>query len=230
MEKPIFIGIGGAYSGSGKTTKASEIIKHLITHSPFYPFTDVPKIGVIKYTKTAFYSSVIDDITVLRQENKDTRRLIDAGAELALWVQSPADKLHDVMPIAADKLSHLDIIIIEGNSAIEFLKPDIVVFIAGADEGRIKTSAHQIRKQADIIIKKDSSQCSSENMKKLVQRIMMGIKKKEIEKTLKEQAADGITCRDARKIAEEAGVSYRKVGKTANELKIKIKNCELGCF
>jgi LAO/AO transport system kinase len=31
-------------------------------------------------------------------------------------------------------------------------------------------------------------------------------------------------------IAEELKVSYSEVGKSANELKIKIKNCELGCF
>jgi hypothetical protein len=33
-----------------------------------------------------------------------------------------------------------------------------------------------------------------------------------------------------RKIAEELGVSYKKAGEAANELHIKIKNCDLGCF
>jgi LAO/AO transport system kinase len=48
---------------------------------------------------------------------------------------------------------------------------------------------------------------------------------------IKESAPDNkISCQTLRKIAEQAGVPYRKAGETANELKVKIKNCELGCF
>lgn len=39
-----------------------------------------------------------------------------------------------------------------------------------------------------------------------------------------------IVCTLARKIAEEAGVPYREVGRAADELRIKITDCELGCF
>jgi LAO/AO transport system kinase len=59
----------------------------------------------------------------------------------------------------------------------------------------------------------------------------MTAKKKEIENILKERSEKGsITCRDARNIAEKLKVPYKEVGRTANELKIKIKDCELGCF
>lgn len=48
---------------------------------------------------------------------------------------------------------------------------------------------------------------------------------------IRNAARDGrITCALLRKIAEEAGVTYKSAGKAADELKIKIKNCELGCF
>jgi LAO/AO transport system kinase len=231
MKQPFLIGIGGAYSGAGKTTIAVAILKYLKTHPPIYPFTHSPKIGAIKYTKTAFYSSIIDDKTILSQEDKDTNRLLDAGAEEVLWVQSPANELNEVLPIAIDRLSHLDGIIIEGNSAIEFLKPDIVVFIADVSKENIKTSAWRIQKQADIVIEKGSSHYPSKNIHELINCIEMIAKKKEIENILKTRSAEGkITCSDARKIAEELGVPYKEVGKTANELKIKIKNCELGCF
>lgn len=39
-----------------------------------------------------------------------------------------------------------------------------------------------------------------------------------------------ISCHSARKIAEELKVPYREVGQAADELKIKIVQCELGCF
>jgi LAO/AO transport system kinase len=231
MKQPFLIGIGGAHSGAGKTTIAVAILKYLKTHPPIYPFTHSPKIGAIKYTKTAFYSSIIDDKSILSQEDKDTKRLLDAGAEEVLWVQSPAEELQEVLPMAIDRLSHLDGIIIEGNSAIEFLKPDVVVFIADASKENIKPSARRILKQADIVIEKGSSHYSSKNMHELINCIEMTAKKKEIENILKTRSAEGrITCSDARTIAEELGVPYKEVGKTANELKIKIKNCELGCF
>ncbi|MBI4653534.1 MAG: hypothetical protein HY752_00810 [Nitrospirae bacterium] len=55
--------------------------------------------------------------------------------------------------------------------------------------------------------------------------------KKELTKLVKEKAKDGkITCAALRKITEEAGIAYKHAGKLANELKIKIRNCDLGCF
>jgi LAO/AO transport system kinase len=39
-----------------------------------------------------------------------------------------------------------------------------------------------------------------------------------------------IPCPELRRIAEELGIPYREAGKTADDLKIKIKNCDLGCF
>jgi LAO/AO transport system kinase len=231
MKHPLLIGIGGTHSGAGKTTIAVAILKYLTTHPPIYPFTHSPKIGAIKYTKTAFYSSIIDDKTILCQEDKDTKRLLDAGAEEVLWVQSPTNELNEVLPMAIDRLSHLDGIIIEGNSAIELLKPDIVVFIADASKENIKPSARRILKQADIVIEKWSSHHSSKNIHELIHCIEMTAKKKEIEEVLKKSSVEGrITCSDARKIAEGLGVPYKEVGKIANELKIKIKDCELGCF
>ena len=47
-----------------------------------------------------------------------------------------------------------------------------------------------------------------------------------------EQAAQGgvLTCHDARALAEQLGVAYGDVGKACNELDVKIRACELGCF
>jgi LAO/AO transport system kinase len=39
-----------------------------------------------------------------------------------------------------------------------------------------------------------------------------------------------LTCAVARKIAEDLGVPYADVGAVADQLGIKIKNCQLGCF
>ena len=39
-----------------------------------------------------------------------------------------------------------------------------------------------------------------------------------------------LSCALARKVAEEAGITYGEVGRAADELRIKITDCELGCF
>jgi hypothetical protein len=39
-----------------------------------------------------------------------------------------------------------------------------------------------------------------------------------------------LTCTQARKLAEDLGVPPARVGEACNELKIKLKSCELGCF
>jgi LAO/AO transport system kinase len=55
--------------------------------------------------------------------------------------------------------------------------------------------------------------------------------KESLRKTLKERAPDGrISCKEARQVAEESGLSYSDVGAACNELGIRIHSCQLGCF
>lgn len=249
MKQPLIIGIGGAHSGSGKTTLAVAILKTATSKEKEQSPNSLlnKKWGAIKYTKTAFYSSIIDDKSILMQESKDTRKLLDAGAKEVLWVQSPMSELSEVLSIAIDRLSHLNGIIIEGNSAIEFLKLDVVIFIDDSTNNkRIKASAEKILRQADIIIKKQNTEYiihindsehkhstinSELNIEDLLKSIEMTAQQKKVKEILKQRSTEGgITCSDARKIAEDLGIDYIKVGKIANNLKIKIKDCKLGCF
>jgi hypothetical protein len=57
------------------------------------------------------------------------------------------------------------------------------------------------------------------------------VMKKRIAEEIKKKAVNNrLSCTAARKIAEELSVSYKEVGRTADELKVKIAACELGCF
>lgn len=272
MSRPLLIGVGGAHSGAGKTTVARLLLKHLtrdtspsplITHRP--SLINLKRWGAIKYTKTDLYTSLIDNKAVLARDDKDTGKLISAGAEEVLWIQGPRDGIEETVSIAIDRLSHLDGIVIEGNSAIEFSNPDIVIFILGSSGNIEKPSAIRLIKRADIIVftrgrksypKKsgifrgprphaaDGDVSSARavyfdpedetskrellgNMDEIIENRLFG----RIKELLKERATDArLTCHAARQIAEELKVPYSEVGKAANELKIKIKNCELGCF
>jgi uridine kinase len=137
--RPIIIGIGGAHSGAGKTNIACQILEKSTGW------------GAIKYTKTSLYCSIIEDTKIISEEGKDTKKLLDSGAEKVLWVQASYDNLTDTLQIAIESLSYLKGIVIEGNSPIEILKPDIVVFVYGG-KGELKKGAEKILEIADVVV------------------------------------------------------------------------------
>ncbi len=53
----------------------------------------------------------------------------------------------------------------------------------------------------------------------------------QIKEAVKQAATNGVlTCHDARALAEQLGVSYALVGQACNEVGVKVRVCELGCF
>lgn len=53
----------------------------------------------------------------------------------------------------------------------------------------------------------------------------------EIKEAVKNEAKDGVlTCHDARALAEKLGVDYGLVGQACDEVGVKVRICELGCF
>jgi molybdopterin-guanine dinucleotide biosynthesis protein len=145
--RPVIIGIGGACSGVGKTSVICEILQSLEGW------------GAIKYTKTPFYSSVTDDVIILSREGKDTRRFLDSGAAKVVWIQSPYPELPESLSMAIGMLSQVKGILVEGNSAVEAINPDIVMFISGGSRKNRKESAQRIMEKADIVLyEKEASQ------------------------------------------------------------------------
>ncbi len=55
--------------------------------------------------------------------------------------------------------------------------------------------------------------------------------RKQVEAAILEKAKGGkIPCAVSFKIAEDLGISKKEMGKILNEMKIKIGQCQLGCF
>lgn len=53
----------------------------------------------------------------------------------------------------------------------------------------------------------------------------------EIKEAVRNASVEGkLSCTRARQLALEMGVSPREIGRVADELKVKIFACELGCF
>ncbi len=55
--------------------------------------------------------------------------------------------------------------------------------------------------------------------------------KEDLKEEMLKKAKDGkLSCAEARQLAERLGLPYKEVGTAADELGIKIKDCQLGCF
>lgn len=178
MKRPFIIGVGGSCSNAGKTTLACSLLKYFKkgrsaqqgrgenSQDDFdAAFTEgcsqsngVQKWGAVKYTKTELYASLVDDRAALSRKDKDTGRFLDAGADEVLWVKSPPRELSEVLPMAMDRLSWLDGLIVEGNSVIEFLNPDIVIFIFGNKKTLWKTGIERLVGISDIIVYENESE------------------------------------------------------------------------
>ena len=53
----------------------------------------------------------------------------------------------------------------------------------------------------------------------------------EVVDAVKSAAVEGrITCARLRRVAEEIETPYRVVGKVADDLGVRVKECDLGCF
>jgi len=229
MRFPLFIGVGGSKSGVGKTAFIESLIKQMKKQK-----AEKIKVIAVKYTKTSLYSSIIKEDSIIEKEGKDTLRIKKAGADHVYWVKATdndlpeiAEKLRGEIFISTVSQDELEthIIIIEGNSLVRIMQPDVIIFLKGQNDDQIKPSGKALLKIADIVIEGKYS------MEGVMTEIEKTQQKKLIERLLTERSNSGkITCAEARKIAEELGIPYIEVGRVANELKIKIRKCELGCF
>lgn len=223
---PLIIGVGSAKSGTGKTTFIENFIQFIKR------LNNQIVIVAVKYSKTSQSMNIIKDNEIIEESGKDTARMKKAGADYVYWIRASEEELakvshklrEEILNFSEDDKNRM-IVILEGNSLVRFMHADVIIFLKGDSIEQVKPSGKAILDLADIVIEKDYV------MEEIMSEIEKIEQKKLIEKLLKERSNDGkITCSEARKIAEELGIPYIEVGRMANELKIKIKKCELGCF
>ena len=94
------------------------------------------------------------DIAVERGEDPrcDTARMLRAGAREALWVRVATGGLRRAMPDVRKRLAGREHVLLESNSVLDFIVPDVYLAVLHFDERDFKASAARLHERADAFV------------------------------------------------------------------------------
>ena len=87
-----------------------------------------------------------------RAGDSDTARFLAAGAERAWWVRTEQGRLAEAMPVVRKRLAEAGNAILESNSVLKFLRPDLYLTVLDPATADFKRSAQECLDQADGVI------------------------------------------------------------------------------
>lgn len=82
----------------------------------------------------------------------DTSRFLAAGAERSIWVRTRIGALSDAMPRVSQELARSENAILESNSVLEFLQPDLYLTVLDPAVADFKQSAQRFLGRADAVL------------------------------------------------------------------------------
>lgn len=156
VNRPIIVAVSGFSSNVGKTTLVCELLRHL------------PGWEAIKLTRGHYrscgrdpagccVSDLLRDQPVIRsgrkanyEAGKDTGRFWDAGASNVHWVIVKDDQVESGINQALARVQS-DGVVVEGNSFLDYVSPDLAIMCARSDGGKVKPSARRALKRSDLM-------------------------------------------------------------------------------
>lgn len=156
QKNPKIVAVSGFSSNVGKTTLVCELLSRL------------PGWEAIKLTRGHYrscgrdpdsccVSDLIGDEPIIRsgreenyEEGKDTGRFWDAGATNVHWVIANDTQVEQGIKDALS-LVKTGAVVIEGNSFLEFVSPDLAIMCARAEGGTFKSSARKGLDKSDML-------------------------------------------------------------------------------
>lgn len=82
----------------------------------------------------------------------DTCRFLRAGARRAFWVRTRSGRLGDALPALRRMIAHSGNVILESNSLVQFLQPDVYLTVLDLATRDFKPSAREALALADAVI------------------------------------------------------------------------------
>jgi len=87
-----------------------------------------------------------------RSGESDTSRFLVAGAARALWVRTEQGRLDEAMPALRAKIATASNVILESNSVLKFLQPDLYLTVLDPATADFKASAREFLDRASAVI------------------------------------------------------------------------------
>jgi len=87
-----------------------------------------------------------------RAGKSDSSRFLLAGAARALWVRTEQGRLAEVMPELRQRIERSNHVILESNSVLKFLRPDLYLTVLDPGTDDFKNSAREFLDRADAVI------------------------------------------------------------------------------
>jgi hypothetical protein len=96
-----------------------------------------------------------------RGGESDTSRFLLAGAARALWVRTEQGRLAEAMPALRQRIERSRNVILESNSVLKFMRPDLYLTVLDPGTVDFKNSAREFLDRADAVILHDGSNAGS---------------------------------------------------------------------
>ena len=154
--------IGGHSRSVGKTS----VVAGLIAALPEFHWTAV-KItqyghGICSANGQACDCATGDHSWAVTQEknpaaDSDTSRYLSAGATQAWWVRTEQGRLAEAMPRVRELVAASENVILESNSVLKFVRPDLYLTVLDPSTADFKTSAREFLDRASATILHDHS-------------------------------------------------------------------------
>jgi hypothetical protein len=87
-----------------------------------------------------------------RSGESDTSRFLVAGAQHSIWVRTRQGMLERALPDIRRRIAGAENVIMESNSIIRYLVPDLYLTVLDADTKDFKESAREFLSRADAVI------------------------------------------------------------------------------
>jgi molybdopterin-guanine dinucleotide biosynthesis protein len=156
IDRPRVVAVSGFSSNVGKTTLMCELLRGLsgweaikLTRGHYRSCGRDPAACCV--------SDLLRDEPVIRsgresnyEAGKDTGHFWDAGASNVHWVIVKDDQVERGISEALARVE-TDGVVIEGNSFLDYLTPDLAIMCARADGGKVKPSARRALMKSDLL-------------------------------------------------------------------------------
>lgn len=149
--------IGGHSRNLGKTS----VVAGLIAALPEYRWTAL-KItqyghGVCSKNGESCHCATEDHTWAISEEKdrsgqSDTSRFLVAGAVRAWWVRTEQGRLAEAVPTIRRRLAESENVILESNSILKFVRPDLYMTVLDPATADFKRSAQEFLDLADAVI------------------------------------------------------------------------------